>query len=402
MIQRLIAAGLTAIALVAMLAACGSDPTPTPRPTATPVPEATPTPVPAATTAPEPTATPTPDPTANFSDELKAVLAGAIAEGTVNIRTSGMSSTEREILAAGFQEKFGFPVKIEVFEQHPSQYSTVLAQEAEAGKVQSDMTRGGSSPHQAGVINAGGSQEMDFSIFAPLFDEAGQARLQELNDAVDPSIAVSCLADTASPYAIVFNPNLISKGDVPTTWDGLTDSKYKGVIGMMAGGFPFGTLALNWGEERILQFAEDTKTNEVQVISGGSNGVTEAVITGEAHIGVASISTTLEKKDAGAPLDFVLPSDVNVLFLLNTCVLDGPNPNMAQLFVTWYAVEGRTLASGPPTYTFNMLLDETGYAQELKDEFNLGDAPFAYFTGGVEAQMRTEYRNKVMDIWTGQ
>ena len=396
MIQRLIAAGLAALALVAVLAACGSDPTPTPRPTATPVPQATPTP------APQATATPTPEPMAMYSDELQAILDAAEAEGKVNIRTSGMSSTEREILAAGFEERFGFPVEIEVFEQHPSQYSTVLAQEAEAGKVQSDMTRGGSSPHQAGVINAGGSQEMDFSILAPLFDEAGQARLQELNDAVDPSIAVSCLADTASPYAIVFNPNLISKGDVPTTWDGLTDSKYKGVIGMMAGGFPFGTLALNWGEDRILQFARDTKENEVQVISGGSNGVTEAVITGEASIGVASISTTLEKKDAGAPLDFVLPSDVNVLFLLNTCVLDGPNPNMAQLFVTWYAVEGRTLASGPPTYTFNMLLDETGYAQDLKDEFDLGNAPFAYFTGGVEAEMRTEYRNKVMDIWTGQ
>lgn len=399
MIKRLIAAGLTALALVAMLAACGSDPTPTPTPVP---PTATPVPAPAATTAPEPTATPTPDPTADYSDELKAVLAGAEEEGVVNIRTSGMSSQERGIYEAAFEERFGFPIEIEVFEQHPRQYSTVLAQEAEAGKVESDMTRGGSSPHQAGVVNAGGSQEMDFSIFYPLFDEAGQARLKQLNDAVDPSIAKSCLGDTASPYAIVFNPSLIDKGDVPTTWDGLTDQKYNGLIAMMSGGFPFGTLALNWGEDRILQFAEDTKANNIQVISGGSNGVTEAVITGEASIGVASISTTLEKKDAGAPLDFVLPSDVNVLFLLNTCVLDGPNPNMAQLFVIWYAVEGRTLASGPPTYTFNMLLDETGYAQQLKDEFNLAQAPFAYFTGGEEAAMRTEYRNKVMEVWTGQ
>lgn len=391
MTKRAIALGLAALAMAAALAACRADPTATPVPT--PVP-ATPTPAPA-------TATPTPDPMAMYSPELRAILEGARAEGKVNIRTSGMSSTEREIFAKGFEEKFGFPVTIEVFEQHPSQYSTVLAQEAEAGKVTSDMTRGGSSPHQSGVINAGGAQDVDFNVLAPLFDDAGKARLRELNDAVDPTISSACLADTAAPYAIVFNPGMIEKADVPTTWDGLTDPQYKGLIGMMSGGFPFGTLALNWGEDRILEFARDTKANDVQVISGGSNGVTEAVITGEASIGVASISTTLEKKDDGAPLDFVLPSDVNVLFLLNTCVLDGPNPNMAQLFTTWYAVEGRTLASGPPTYTFNLLLDETGYAQELKEEFNLGAAPFAYFTGGEEAQRRTEYRNKVMEVWTG-
>lgn len=391
MTKRAIALGLAALAMAAALAACRADPTPTPIPT--PVP-ATPTPAPA-------TATPTPDPMAMRSPELRAILEGAEAEGTVNIRTAGMSSAERAIFAEGFEEKFGFPVTIEVFEQHPSQYSTVLAQEAEAGKVASDMTRGGSSPHQSGVINAGGAQDVDFDVLAPLFDAAGQARLRELNDAVDPTISSACLADTAAPYAIVFNPNMIEKADVPTTWDGLTAPQYKGLIGMMSGGFPFGTLALNWGEDRILQFARDTKANDVQVISGGSNGVTEAVITGEASIGVASISTTLEKIGDGAPLDFVLPSDVNVLFLLNTCVLDGPNPNMAQLFTTWYAVEGRALASGPPTYTFNLLLDETGYAQELKDEFGLDAAPFAYFTGGEEAQRRTEYRNKVMEVWTG-
>ena len=400
MIRKAIAMGLAALALTAALAACGSDPTATPSPT--PAPPATSTPVPVPTTAPStPTPTSTPTLTSTYSPELLAILEGAQEEGKVNIRTASMSSAEREIFASGFEDTFGFPVEIEVFEQHPSQYSTVLAQEAEAGKVQSDMTRGGSSPHQSGVINAGGAQNVDFDVLAPLFDAEGRARLRELNEAVDPTIRSACLADTAAPYAIVFNPNMIDKADVPTTWDGLTEPQYSGLIGMMSGGFPFGTLALNWGEERILQFARDTKANDVQVISGGSNGVTEAVISGEASIGVASISTTLEKKDDGAPLDFVLPSDVNVLFLLNTCVLDGPNPNMAQLFTTWYAVEGRTLASGPPTYTFNLLLDETGYAQDLKEEFNLGAAPFAYFTGGEEAQRRTEYRNKVMEVWTG-
>lgn len=58
-----IVAGLL-VAALALVAACGTDPTPTPIPTDTPVPTATavptPTPVPTATPTPEPTATPRP------------------------------------------------------------------------------------------------------------------------------------------------------------------------------------------------------------------------------------------------------------------------------------------------------------------------------------------------------
>lgn len=65
--NRWLAGVITAVAMVAVIAACGGeDPTPTPRPTATPTPaeamtpDPTPTPVDSGTTAPAPTATPTP------------------------------------------------------------------------------------------------------------------------------------------------------------------------------------------------------------------------------------------------------------------------------------------------------------------------------------------------------
>ena len=65
--NRWLAGVITAVAMVAVIAACGGeDPTPTPRPTATPTPaeamtpDPTPTPADTGTTAPAPTATPTP------------------------------------------------------------------------------------------------------------------------------------------------------------------------------------------------------------------------------------------------------------------------------------------------------------------------------------------------------
>ncbi len=59
-LPKLSAVGAALAVLLAL--ACGSDPTPTPEPTATPAPTATPVPTPTPT--PEPTATPTPAPTA--------------------------------------------------------------------------------------------------------------------------------------------------------------------------------------------------------------------------------------------------------------------------------------------------------------------------------------------------
>ena len=69
--------------LALLLAACGSDPTPTPLPTATP----TATPVPAATSTPEPTATPTPA-VSEVSIELGSYFVtpsvASVPAGTVN------------------------------------------------------------------------------------------------------------------------------------------------------------------------------------------------------------------------------------------------------------------------------------------------------------------------------
>ncbi|MEX2490216.1 MAG: ABC transporter substrate-binding protein [Nitrospirales bacterium] len=340
--------------------------------------------------------------TSDYPEELQEIIEAAEEERIVNIRTSAMTDQEKEALEDMFAERFGFTLEIERFIQHPSDYVTLLAQEARAGEVQSDVAKGASVPNMLPTIDEGGMQQVDWmGTFGPLFDDAGQAQLQRAVDATDPSIVEACLVDTTNILPFVFNPSIVSREDMPTTWDELLDPQYSGLIAGQDGGFPFGTLSLSWGEEATLEYARALRDNDIRVVRGGSAGIIEALNAGEVGIGAGvSIVTTLEAIEEGAPLDFIFPSDIYPYFDVNLCALDGPRPNMATLFLAWYATEGRPAISGPPIFAMN-LIDEGGYLQELFAEQSLGDTDSVTFVGPEDIAQRTDVRGKVLEIWTG-
>jgi len=98
-IRLLAKAGLATLAL-AVLAACGSDPTPTPVPTATP------------TSPPDATATPTPDAMAVFEVEWAELAAAAADEGNLVIAAGGSGARDSRPVWDLFQEKYGIEVLI--------------------------------------------------------------------------------------------------------------------------------------------------------------------------------------------------------------------------------------------------------------------------------------------------
>ena len=374
---------LATLSLGLLIVSCGSDPTPTPEPK------------------PVATATPTPGKFDGLPAGLRAIIEEAKSEGKVNVRTSGFPKEQIELLQNGFQEKFGFPVTIEHFAQHPKEYVTVLAQEAEAGKISSDIAKGGSSPNMLPTIGKGGMQDVDWlGTFGPLFEGSSLEQLKTIHGATEKEIVGHCLADTSSVYGFAYNTERLKKSEIPTTWDGLWDPKVKGLVGMMSGGFPLGTVGINWGEEKILDYAEKTKANEIVVVSGGSVGVVKSVISGETPIGIASVGTALQNKSKGAPIDVVIPSDLIPYFQVNICALKGANQSMAQLFAAWYVAEGRNLFAIAPHYQFHVT-DKTGALGEILKAQGVENAPTQTWAGAEQGKMRTDLRGKVMKIWTG-
>lgn len=131
-----IVAMLTIGALAAVLAACGSDPTPTPRATATPVPPAaTATPVPPGVTPPAPTATPLPAPTAT---PTPVDFAGKTVRITVGYSPGGGFDTFARIFAVHLKD--ALPGKPSVVVSNMPGANTLVAAKSVIDKKYNEKT----------------------------------------------------------------------------------------------------------------------------------------------------------------------------------------------------------------------------------------------------------------------
>ena len=344
--------------------------------------------------------TATPTPTA-LPTELDAILKAAAAEGIVEFRWLTPPSSMVSTWEAAFNQRFGFPVDMQTTVQHPVRAALTLAQEHEAGKLTNDLYQG-SSPLNRGPYSVGAMQSVDWmGTFAPLFDDRGQQKLQALVDEVEPDIADACLPFYHVAYPIGYNTNLVTADEVPDTFEGLLDPKWENKVSWQDGGFPMGTMGLSWGRERTVAFAKGLKDNGVIIgVGGGSSAVVNAVVTGEASLGVAGYNTWLELMDEGAPLSFKFVSnDITPFFMLNFCALKGSHPNIAQLFMVWAVVEGRELVAGPPTYRAR-IDDEAGPLGEILKAANVDLSKFVTWSDAEGGASRTSIRLEAVKEFT--
>ena len=406
------------LALIVALgvAACGSDPTPTAGPTATPVvierivevevPVEVEVEVPVEVEVEVPVevevekeviveVTPTPG-------AIQGIIERARAEGVVSLRGFQMASGGNPIAEQAFRGRFGFPVTIEPNFQPVVQASIAMAQEAEAGQLHSDILFGASSPLARTARDGGALQEIDWmTTFGPLFQAGGQERLAGLIEATEADIRDYCLPRDHFAYAFGYNTDRLELADVPKTWEELLDPKFKDQVALQSAGFPLGGLGIanGWGEARTVEFARNLKANGVIIASGGSNGVQQAVSSGEALIGVAGYRGWMTDRERGAPVDLRFPDDVIPYFTSNICPANGDHPDMAALFVAWFAVEARFALRDFPVF-FGNLDDETGALGDQLAAQGVDRNAFVTFTNIEEGQARTSIRLAAVAAWT--
>ena len=118
--MRLLTIGVLAIVGALVVAACGSDPTATPRPTSTPVPGATATPTPSQTPA---------------EIEWEQTLAAAQAEGKLVAAT--FTDPELVVLLAQFEQEFD--IEVEQVPGRPSRQAAQILTEQQAGQFNFDV-----------------------------------------------------------------------------------------------------------------------------------------------------------------------------------------------------------------------------------------------------------------------
>jgi iron(III) transport system substrate-binding protein len=139
---------------------------------------------------------------------------------------------------------------------------------------------------------------------------------------------------------LVYSTTALKKEDLPNTWAGLLDQKWKGQLVVDSRARPFDQLALVWGHDATIAYVKALLTNQPLVINGGTAGML-AVAGGQAKITTGGRSeSTAEEKSKGAPLEIKYLEVIPTFDAYNMVPKGAPHPNAAKCIVSWLATDG--------------------------------------------------------------
>ncbi len=255
----------------------------------------------------------------------------------------------------GFEHTFGFPVAIQ---NVPGNTSLDIPQKvlaaAPSGKGVVDEVGAGDLWYELKVFGDGYFRKPNWaalyykwpnmSTYRGLVQPNLKATVKgKVIHAIDYSVVTQ-----DAPYAIIYNTKYVTAAQMKNaTWQTLLSPTFKGRVAIDETGGTMGYYGLAVGEAKMKSFIQGLESNAVIPVSGGSAGVANAVVSGQAWIGLSSYAEIATEDSVGAPIAGVIPRisptdhrvamNVDASWLLQPGVND---PAMAELFWGWYVNQG--------------------------------------------------------------
>jgi iron(III) transport system substrate-binding protein len=143
-----------------------------------------------------------------------------------------------------------------------------------------------------------------------------------------------------SVFGFAYNTKMLAEQDVPTTWEALTDPKWKRKVVIDSGLSPLARLVPVIGKEAVLDLAKRIVANS-PIYADGQPVAAKKVVSGEGPLGALTLSSALEEREKGAPIEMVFPEPQAVISQQVLYVTKGgPHPNLGKLWAAWVASEG--------------------------------------------------------------
>jgi iron(III) transport system substrate-binding protein len=331
-----------------LLAACSqaSAPQPTLAPTAPPKPTTPPATAP--TTAPAPTAAaptaapavvatapPPPVPKVGQAVPKDHPTIAALYDGAKKEAKVSWWDQHEQDVAQQFIDAFAkqFPgVGVEYFEGTQDVVQARAVQEARAGRVSFDFMDTGQnwgSFAQAKIVD-------DKTDFTDLLTLAGVDKKFIVNGTYSPEFNV---------YGCSYNTEMVKADELPTTWDGFADPKWKGQLAVETRLRPFvyGTPFLG-GEDGVVALLQKLQANDIRPTDGDTKSQT-LLVGGEFPVLIGAYLQRLinmQGKPWGfAPLDTVFSNEPGPGYMVPN---GAPHPNAGKLFLWWFmGPEGQAL-----------------------------------------------------------
>ena len=262
------------------------------------------------------------------ADRAQRVLDKAKQEGSVVVYTS-LATTESTPLAKAFEKKYG--VKVELWR--------ALSDKV----VQRTVTEAQAKRNVVDIVETNGP-ELEMLTRERLTSEFYSPYIADL-----PTFALpphrQWVSDRMNFFVVGFNTSKVRREDLPATYEGFLDPRWKGRLGIEATDSEWmATLVKVWGVERGMNFFR--KLSELKPdVRKGHILLAELVAAGEIHVGLTTYNSNAESmKRRGGPIDWA-PVEPVVARPQGIAVMkNAPHPHAALLFADFVlSPEGQQL-----------------------------------------------------------
>lgn len=262
------------------------------------------------------------------ADRDARLVANAKREGRLVLYTS-LAPSESAPLAQAFEKKYG--IKVELWR--------ALSERV----VQRAMTEAQGRRHAVDVLETNGP-EMEMLAREKLLGEFYSPHHADLPPAAIPQHRL-WFPDRLNFFVVAFNTNKVKRAEVPATYEGFLDPKWKGRLAVEATDAEWmATLIKAWGEARGMNYFRSLSAMK-PVARTGHVLLAELVAAGEVPVALTAYSSNIEPlKRKGAPIDFVPVQPVAARPQGIGVARNAPHPNAALLFADLVlSPEGQTL-----------------------------------------------------------
>ncbi len=262
------------------------------------------------------------------ADRESRLVERAKQEGTVVLYTS-LAPTESKPLAEAFEKKHG--VKVELWRALSDKVVQRVITEARANR------------HAVDVVETNGP-EMEALAQEKLLTEVHSPYLADLPaDGIQPHRL--WYPDRLNFFVVGYNTEKVKRSELPATYEGFLDPKWKGRIGIEATDSEWmAAIVKRWGEAKGMDFFRKLAAMKPDMRKGHVL-LAQLVATGEVPVGLTMYNANIESlKKKGAPIDFVPVQPVIARPQGIGVAKDAPHPAAALLFVDFVlSPEGQKL-----------------------------------------------------------
>lgn len=197
-----------------------------------------------------------------------------------------------------------------------------------------------------------------------------------------------------SLYVVTFNPGAARAAELPDTWEGYLDPKFKDK--MIANPFLLprlaGSLSLSWGEEKALDFVRKLVNSQDIMLTRAPRET--FLKSGERMLGFGEIDGTYRRQaKLGNPYGIKVPQPVVFTQFGSMVMANAPHPNAARLLAAWLATDGGKAARLEATGRLEYDQPDSDLARKLR----AGEIP-VIVERPEDVKRRDDAINKAMPI----